>query len=148
MAAGHQGLPIEQSPRFSVRPGRYASIPYDERRRGVCHAVRDRRAGSRPGALWWAACVRRGAQVSAADPQPPRTRDMAGRPREGDRAGARLGPFLCWAVVFADIGTSVYYTPGILFHQVGTRAALFVGMTLVVFVLLAVKYAEVTWRYP
>jgi len=64
------------------------------------------------------------------------------------RKKQRLGPFLCWAVVFADIGTSVYYTPGILFGQVGTRAALFVGMTLVVFVLLAVKYAEVTVRFP
>ena len=28
--------------------------------------------------------------------------------------GSRLGPLLCWAVVFADIGTSVYYVPGIL----------------------------------
>jgi amino acid transporter len=62
--------------------------------------------------------------------------------------GQRLGPFLCWAVVFADIGTSVYYTQGILFGQVGARAALFVAMTLVVFVLLAVKYAEVTVRFP
>jgi hypothetical protein len=24
----------------------------------------------------------------------------------------QLGPILCWAVVFADIGTSVYYIPG------------------------------------
>lgn len=23
-------------------------------------------------------------------------------------SGNRLGPFLCWAVVFADIGTSIY----------------------------------------
>jgi hypothetical protein len=44
------------------------------------------------------------------------------------RKGSGLGPFLCWAVVFADLGTSVYYTPGILFAQpgVGTHAALFV----------------------
>jgi hypothetical protein len=54
------------------------------------------------------------------------------------RTGRRLGPFLCWAVVFADIGTSVYYTPGILYRQVGVHAALFVTMTLVVFVLLCV----------
>jgi amino acid transporter len=52
-----------------------------------------------------------------------------------------IGPLLCWAVVFADIGTSVYYTPGILFGQVGSRAPLFVAMTLVVFVLLTRKYA-------
>ena len=28
--------------------------------------------------------------------------------------GGNLGAFLCWAVVFADIGTSIYYVPGIL----------------------------------
>jgi amino acid transporter len=64
------------------------------------------------------------------------------------RRGRRLGPLLCWAVVFADIGTSVYYTPGILFGQVGTHAALFVAMTLAVFLLLTIKYAEVAIRYP
>jgi amino acid transporter len=64
------------------------------------------------------------------------------------RTRGRIGPFLCWAVVFADIGTSVYYTPGILYGRVGTRAALFVAMTLLVFVLLAIKYAEVAVRYP
>ncbi|MBO0701553.1 MAG: APC family permease [Candidatus Dormibacteraeota bacterium] len=62
--------------------------------------------------------------------------------------GGPLGWFLCWAVVFADIGTSVYYTPGILHGQFGARSSLFVLMTLVVFMLLAVKYAEVAWRYP
>jgi amino acid transporter len=51
-------------------------------------------------------------------------------------------------VVFADIGTSVYYTPGILFAQVGVHAALFVTMTLAVFVLLSIKYAEVAVRFP
>lgn len=59
-----------------------------------------------------------------------------------------LGPFLCWAIVFADIGTSVYYTPGILYHQTGASAALFVGMTTIVFVLLTLKYREVSARYP
>src|SRR3979411_1048621 len=62
--------------------------------------------------------------------------------------GRSLGYFLCWAVVFAAIGTSVYYTPGILYHQVGVHAALFVTMTLFVFILLTVKYAEVAIRYP
>ncbi|MDQ6876234.1 MAG: hypothetical protein M3082_00750, partial [Candidatus Dormibacteraeota bacterium] len=62
--------------------------------------------------------------------------------------GGQLGPFLCWAVVFADIGTSVYYVPGILYGQFGARAAIFVLMTLFVFILLCVKYAEVAWRYP
>src|SRR5260221_4061723 len=62
--------------------------------------------------------------------------------------GGTLGPFLCWAVVFADIGPSVYYVPGILYGHFGTRSAIFVLMTLFVFVLLCIKYAEVTWRYP
>jgi amino acid transporter len=62
--------------------------------------------------------------------------------------GGSLGAFLCWAVVFADIGTSVYYVPGILYGPFRSRSALFVLMTLFVFVLLCVKYAEVTWRYP
>jgi amino acid transporter len=52
--------------------------------------------------------------------------------------------------VFADIGTSVYYTPGILYHQpgIGRHAALFVTMTMLVFILLTRKYAEVSVRYP
>src|SRR5467141_5444263 len=62
--------------------------------------------------------------------------------------GGNLGAFLCWAVIFADIGTSVYYVPGILYAPFGSRSALFVLMTLFVFILLCVKYAEVTWRYP
>jgi amino acid transporter len=64
-----------------------------------------------------------------------------------DGKGSQLGGFLCWAVVFADIGTSVYYTPGILFGQVGVHAAIFVVLTLFVFVLLTLKYAEVAVRY-
>ncbi|HLI87369.1 MAG TPA: APC family permease [Ktedonobacteraceae bacterium] len=61
-----------------------------------------------------------------------------------------LGPILCWAVVFADIGTSVYYTPGILYqtHGIGSLAGFFVLLTMVVFVLLTMKYAEVTHRFP
>ena len=71
----------------------------------------------------------------------------AGRRRIKVRGG-NLGAFLCWAVVFADIGTSIYYVPGILYAPFGSRSALFVLMTLFVFVLLCIKYAEVTWRYP
>src|SRR5213082_1478476 len=59
-----------------------------------------------------------------------------------------LGPLLCWAVVFADIGTSVYYTPGILYQTVGKLAGFFVLLTMTVFVLLTLKYAEVTYRFP
>ncbi|MBV9232013.1 MAG: hypothetical protein JOZ18_22070, partial [Chloroflexi bacterium] len=52
-----------------------------------------------------------------------------------------LGPLLCWAVVFADIGTSVYYTPGILYQTVQGLAGFFVFLTMSVFVLLTLKYA-------
>jgi amino acid transporter len=61
-----------------------------------------------------------------------------------------LGPILCWAVVFADIGTSIYYVPGILYNTEGitTLAGFFVLLTMSVFVLLTLKYAEVTHRFP
>jgi amino acid transporter len=61
----------------------------------------------------------------------------------------RLGFLLCWAVVFADIGTSVYYVPGILFNSptVGKLAPAFVLMTGVAFVFLAEKYAEIASHY-
>ncbi len=61
--------------------------------------------------------------------------------------GKRLGPLLCWAVVFADIGTSVYYVPGILFGEVGALAPAFVLLTGIAFVLLAAKYADIAARY-
>lgn len=67
---------------------------------------------------------------------------------KGDHDHGRLGFFLCWAVVFADIGTSIYYVPGILFGQVGSLAGFFVTLTLGAFILLALKYSEVTYRYP
>ena len=38
--------------------------------------------------------------------------------------------------------------PGILYNQVGRLAGLFVIMTLVVFLLLTLKYAEVSVRFP
>ncbi len=59
-----------------------------------------------------------------------------------------LGPFLCWAVVFADIGTSIYYVPGILYGTVGPLAGFFVLLTMIVFILLTFKYVEVTYRFP
>src|SRR5262249_21846068 len=62
--------------------------------------------------------------------------------------GGSLGWYLCWAVVFADIGTSVYYVPRILYHQYRTRSALFAGMTVIVVVVVTFKYAEVRWRDP
>lgn len=59
-----------------------------------------------------------------------------------------LSPLLVWAVVFCDIGTSVYYVPGILYSQVGPLAPLFVLGTTAGFLLLAAKYVEICWRNP
>jgi amino acid transporter len=68
------------------------------------------------------------------------------------RASGRLGPLLAWAVVFADIGTSIYYVPGLLFEELGGRspspAAPFVLATGLAFILLSLKYVEVADRYP
>src|SRR5438309_7589135 len=74
---------------------------------------------------------------------------LAARRRRIKIRGGHLGPLLCWAVVFADIGTSIYYVPGILSASgFNKRSTLFVLMTLVVFILLSIKYAEVTSRNP
>src|SRR5438093_7249049 len=67
---------------------------------------------------------------------------------EHNHGGSLLGPILCWAVVFADIGTSVYYTPGILYGNVGSLAGFFVFLTMSVFVLLTLTYAEVKHLFP
>ncbi len=67
---------------------------------------------------------------------------------EHSHGGHLLGPILCWAVVFADIGTSVYYVPGILYGNVRNLAGFFVILTMSVFVLLTLKYAEVSHRFP
>lgn len=66
----------------------------------------------------------------------------------GRKLDQRLGPLLCWAVVFADIGTSIYYVPGILYQNVGSLAGFFVFLTMIVFILLTLKYVEVTYRFP
>src|SRR5947209_10770792 len=68
--------------------------------------------------------------------------------KEHRHDGSRLGPLLCWAVVFADVGTSIYYVPGNLYGDVGNLAGFFVMLTMSVFVLLTLKYAEVTHRFP
>ncbi|MGH7724274.1 MAG: amino acid permease [Candidatus Eiseniibacteriota bacterium] len=60
----------------------------------------------------------------------------------------QLGWLLAWAVVFCDIGTSVYYVPGILYGDVGDLAPVFVALTTIGFILLATKYVEVSWRNP
>src|SRR5437016_12645412 len=75
----------------------------------------------------------------------------ASRLPEGDgqhQSVGQLGPLLCWAVGFADIGSSIYYVPGILYGRVGNLAGFFVMLTMSVFVLLTLKYAAVSARFP
>jgi len=60
----------------------------------------------------------------------------------------QLSWVLAWAIVFCDIGTSVYYVPGILYEQVGEYAPLFVAMVTIGFVMLSMKYVEISWRNP
>src|SRR5262245_45660717 len=71
---------------------------------------------------------------------------------ERKKSSGRLGALLAWAVVFADIGTSIYYVPGLLFRELGAKspspAAAFVLATGVVFIFLALKYVDVAARYP
>ncbi|MEA2696467.1 MAG: hypothetical protein QOI66_738 [Myxococcales bacterium] len=68
------------------------------------------------------------------------------------RSSGRLGPLLAWAVVFADIGTSIYYVPGLLFRELGGKspspAAAFVLATGIAFIFLSLKYVNVASRYP
>lgn len=62
----------------------------------------------------------------------------------------QLSPLLVWAVVFCDIGTSVYYVPGMLHDMrgIGDLAPLFVTASMAGFLLLAWKYVEICWRHP
>ena len=55
---------------------------------------------------------------------------------------------LAWAVVFCDIGTSVYYVPGILYGNVGDKTPFFILLTTLGFIPLALKYIEISWRNP
>ncbi|MGH7834233.1 MAG: APC family permease [Candidatus Binatia bacterium] len=60
----------------------------------------------------------------------------------------QLNWILAWAVVFCDIGTSVYYVPGILYGYVKDATPFFVLLTTGGFFLLALKYIEISWRNP
>jgi amino acid transporter/nucleotide-binding universal stress UspA family protein len=68
--------------------------------------------------------------------------------RGGGRGVGHLGPLLAWAVVFADLGTSVFYVPGILYAQVGAMAPVFVLIATVAFVFVALEHLEIAHRYP
>jgi amino acid transporter/nucleotide-binding universal stress UspA family protein len=60
----------------------------------------------------------------------------------------QLNWFLAWGVVFCDIGTSVYYVPGILYGHVRDATPFFVLLTTGGFILLSLKYIEISWRNP
>ncbi len=64
------------------------------------------------------------------------------------RATKRLGPWLVFGVVYADIGTSVFYVPGILHGSIGELASLAQILTIAVFVSIARKYVEICARCP
>lgn len=80
-------------------------------------------------------------------PSRPSTNHVA-QPRSGETPTHQLSPLLVWAVVFCDIGTSVYYVPGILYSQVGALTPLFIIATVIGFIPLAFKYQEICWRNP
>src|SRR5205809_280016 len=69
-------------------------------------------------------------------------------PMHPTRDTRQLNWFLAWAVVFCDIGTSIYYVPGILYGHVKNATPFFVLLTTGGFVLLALKYIEISWRNP
>ena len=67
---------------------------------------------------------------------------------EPTRDTRQLTWLLAWAVVFCDIGTSIYYVPGILYGNVGDNTPFFVLLTTLGFIPLALKYIEISWRNP
>ncbi|HET9869010.1 MAG TPA: APC family permease, partial [bacterium] len=60
----------------------------------------------------------------------------------------QLGWILVFAVVYADIGTSIFYVPGILYGGIGYLATLAQVITLGVFISIALKYVEICRRCP
>jgi len=74
--------------------------------------------------------------------------EIGGPAERVGRGVGHLGPLLAWAVVFADLGTSVFYVPGILYAQVGGLAPAFVLIATVAFVFVAIEHLEIAHRYP
>ena len=64
------------------------------------------------------------------------------------RGVGHLGPLLAWAIVFADIGTSVFYVPAILYAAVGGLAPWFMLVVAIAFVFVAAGHLEIAHRYP
>ncbi|MEK8022803.1 MAG: APC family permease, partial [Candidatus Hydrogenedentota bacterium] len=63
-------------------------------------------------------------------------------------ASSRLGWLLVFAVVYADIGTSIFYVPGILYLSIGNLATIAQIITTAVFISIARKYVEICERCP
>jgi amino acid transporter len=80
-------------------------------------------------------------------PRPPAAIDLAGAAARGRGVGL-LGATLAWAVAFADLGTSVYYVPAILYRGSGAAAAALVLVATLAFVVVAAEHLEVAHRYP
>ena len=89
-----------------------------------------------------------GAPTTGSVPRPQLAIDLTDAREVRGKGVGSLGPFLAWAVVFADLGTSVYYVPGILYGQLGGVASAFVVATTVAFVFVALEHLEVAHRYP
>ncbi len=63
-------------------------------------------------------------------------------------ATRRLGPWLVFFIVYADIGTSIYYVPALLYGSIRELATLAQLLTLLVFVSICRKYVEICDRCP
>ena len=64
------------------------------------------------------------------------------------KSSKQLGFWLVFAIVYADIGTSVFYVPGLLYHSIGNLATLAQLITTGVFISIALKYVEICERCP
>ncbi|HVZ79747.1 MAG TPA: APC family permease [bacterium] len=60
----------------------------------------------------------------------------------------QLGWVLVFAIVYADIGTSVFYVPSILYDSIGYLATLAQFICTGVFITIALKYVEICDRCP
>ena len=78
--------------------------------------------------------------------------DLKGAVEVSDSKGSikvhQLGWVLVFAVVYADIGTSIFYVPGILHNSIGNLATLAQFITTGVFISIALKYVEICERCP
>ncbi|HEY2903206.1 MAG TPA: universal stress protein [Polyangia bacterium] len=88
------------------------------------------------------------AEVDSRRARPVPQIDLGGPSAAAGRGVGHLGPLLAWAVVFADLGSSVFYVPGILYAQVGPLAPVYVLIATIAFVFVALEHLEIAHRYP